>query len=104
MIEDFLRSIRKYYFNMPLLVRNFIGKSYSILPFNIRLGKEYSQFRTILLQSRKWSKQEIYNYQFQEIKKIIEIVESSNENLPNGFGKMLYEQIIILKYNRLSQK
>jgi hypothetical protein len=39
-----------------------------------------------------------------EIKKIIEIVESSNENLPNGFGKMLYEQIIILKYNRLSQK
>lgn len=58
---------------MPLLVRNFIGKSYSILPFNIRLGKEYSQFRTILLQSRKWSKQKIYNYQFQEIKKIIEI-------------------------------
>lgn len=39
-----------------------------------------------------------------EIKKIIEIVENSNENLPNGFGKMLYEQIIILKYNRLSQK
>lgn len=39
-----------------------------------------------------------------EIKKIIENVESSNKNLPNGFGKLLYEQIIILKYNRLSQK
>ncbi|QKF73449.1 hypothetical protein AFAEC_1288 [Aliarcobacter faecis] len=39
-----------------------------------------------------------------QIKKIIEDVESSNENLPDGFGKMLYEQIIILKQNRLSQK
>ncbi|MBP9490912.1 hypothetical protein [Aliarcobacter cibarius] len=39
-----------------------------------------------------------------EIKRIIENVENSNENLPAGFGKMLYEQIIILKYNRLSEK
>ena len=39
-----------------------------------------------------------------EIKRIIENVENSNENLSAGFGKMLYEQIIILKYNRLSEK
>ena len=39
-----------------------------------------------------------------EIKRIIENVENSNENLSAGFGKMLYEQIISLKYNRLSEK
>lgn len=35
------------------------------------------------------------------IKKIIKNVEDSNENLPKGFANMLYEQIIIMKYNRL---
>ncbi|MCT7446706.1 hypothetical protein [Aliarcobacter skirrowii] len=35
------------------------------------------------------------------IKKIIKDVEDTNENLPKGFANMLYEQIIIMKYNRL---
>ncbi|MDX4059242.1 hypothetical protein Q6A89_01805 [Aliarcobacter skirrowii] len=35
------------------------------------------------------------------IKKIIKNVEDTNENLPKGFANMLYEQIIIMKYNRL---
>ena len=36
----------------------------------------------------------------EEIKKIILSVEEQNENLPEGFGNMLFEQLIILKYNR----
>lgn len=39
-----------------------------------------------------------------EIMKIIEDVEKANENIPKGFAKMLYEQVIVLKYNRLSKK
>lgn len=35
----------------------------------------------------------------EEIKKLINEVEKTNENLPEGFGDMLFEQIIILKYN-----
>lgn len=35
-----------------------------------------------------------------QIQNIIEAVEKSNENLPKGFGSMLFEQIIIHKYNR----
>ena len=38
-----------------------------------------------------------------EIKKIILSVEEQNENLPEGFGDMLFEQLIILKYNRLGK-
>ncbi|QKF59376.1 hypothetical protein ACN2EN_06485 [Aliarcobacter lanthieri] len=39
----------------------------------------------------------------EEIRKIIEEVEKSNDTLPEGFGNMLFEQIIILKYNRLGK-
>lgn len=39
----------------------------------------------------------------EEIKKIILSVEDQNENLPEGFGDMLFEQLIILKYNRLGK-
>ena len=39
----------------------------------------------------------------EEIKKIILSVEEQNENLPEGFGEMLFEQLIILKYNRLGK-
>ena len=39
----------------------------------------------------------------EEIKKIILSVEEQNENLPEGFGDLLFEQLIILKYNRLGK-
>ncbi len=39
-----------------------------------------------------------------EIRKIIKNVEESNNELPEGFGKMLLEKILVLKYNRLSVK
>jgi len=39
----------------------------------------------------------------EEIKKIIQEVEKANDTLPKGFGDMLFEQIIILKYNRLGK-
>ncbi|WP_198304377.1 hypothetical protein [Arcobacter vandammei] len=39
-----------------------------------------------------------------EIRKIIADVEEANENLPEGFGKMLFEKIIVMKQNRLSVK
>ena len=36
-----------------------------------------------------------------QIRNIILSVEKSNENLPKGFGAMLFEQIIVHKYNKL---
>jgi len=36
-----------------------------------------------------------------EIRDLIKTVEAANEDLPKGFGDMLFEQIIILKHNRL---
>lgn len=39
-----------------------------------------------------------------QIRTIIQNVEKTNEDLPKGFGAMLFEQIIIGKYNSLNKK
>lgn len=35
-----------------------------------------------------------------QIRTIIQAVEKDNPQLPEGFGKMLFEQIIVNKYNQ----
>lgn len=39
----------------------------------------------------------------EKIFKLLEDVQASNNTLPEGFAQMLFEQIIILKYNRLGK-
>ena len=36
-----------------------------------------------------------------QIRSIIQNVEKSNKELPTGFGAMLFQQIIVYKYNKL---
>lgn len=38
-----------------------------------------------------------------QIRGIIQTVEKSNEDLPTGFGAMLFQQIIIYKYHNLNK-
>lgn len=42
----------------------------------------------------------VQNMTEEQIRNIIKIVEKEHKDLPQGFGNMLYEQIIIMKYNR----
>ena len=39
-----------------------------------------------------------------QIRSIIQNVEKSNEDLPRGFGAMLFQQIIVHKYNKLNKQ
>ena len=39
-----------------------------------------------------------------QIRTIIQNVEKTNEDLPRGFGAMLFEQIIVNKNNSLSKR
>lgn len=39
----------------------------------------------------------------EQIRSIILSVEKNNPNLPEGFGAMLFEKIMIYKYNKLSK-
>jgi hypothetical protein len=38
-----------------------------------------------------------------QIRSIILSVEKTNINLPKGFGAMLFEKIMVFKYNKLSK-
>jgi hypothetical protein len=40
------------------------------------------------------------NMTSEQIKNIIESVETTNPDLPEGFGRMLLEKILVHKYNR----
>lgn len=41
----------------------------------------------------------VQNMTEEQIREIINLVETEHKDLPEGFGNMLYEQIIIMKYN-----
>ncbi|RXJ89227.1 hypothetical protein CRV01_11475 [Arcobacter sp. CECT 8983] len=41
----------------------------------------------------------VQNMTEDQIREIINLVEKEHEDLPEGFGNMLYEQILIMKYN-----
>ncbi len=41
----------------------------------------------------------VRNMTEEQIRNIIDIVEKEHKDLPQGFGNMLYEQILIMKYN-----
>lgn len=41
----------------------------------------------------------VQNMTEDQIKDIIKVVEREHDELPEGFGNMLYEQILIMKYN-----
>ncbi|QDF29084.1 hypothetical protein [Halarcobacter anaerophilus] len=42
----------------------------------------------------------VQNMTEDQIKTIISVVEREHPELPKGFGSMLYEQILIMKYNK----
>jgi len=46
----------------------------------------------------------VQNMTEEQIKNTIVNVEKSNPDLPKGFGSMLFEQIMILKFIRKSQQ
>lgn len=71
MLEDSLRSIRNYYFNLPQWCKNAVGFSYNMLPSNVKLGKTYRDFKLLLSRSRSWSRQEIMDYQFRQLQETL---------------------------------
>ena len=38
-----------------------------------------------------------------QIRNIIQTVEKNNNDLPDGFGAMLFQQVIVHKYNKLNR-
>ncbi len=59
--------------------------------------EEISQFREKISETIMPIAQ---NMKDADIKELIEHIEKENPELPEGFGNMLYEQVLILKYKK----
>ena len=59
MLEDTLRSVRKYYYASPPALQNLVGRAYRALPMGYRLGKDYIFFKRLLDVSEQWSEQQL---------------------------------------------
>lgn len=73
MLEDLLRRFRGVYYSAPDFIKLPIGRTYALLPASIRMGAQYVQFTRLLEQSRNWSKQQVMDYQYVELKKTLAI-------------------------------
>ena len=60
-------------------------------------NEEIDQFK---LEIYKTIIPHVMNMQEEKIVEIIQLVEKENPNLPQGFGNMLYEQILYMKYHK----
>ena len=75
MLEDALRSVRKYYYNSPSFIQKSIGSAYRMLPLKYRLGSDYIIYKKLLETSENWSSQQICDYQFEQIKLTLSTAE-----------------------------
>lgn len=72
-IEDYLYNLLSIYYKSPKFIKRFVGVIYNIIPNKFRYGKNFSEFKTLLIKSKKWSDSEIEKFQLQEINKILKI-------------------------------
>lgn len=68
MLQDNLRAMRQYYYRAPQFVKNILGGSYRCLPETLLLGESYREFTRLLEQASTWSKQQVEDYQFEQLR------------------------------------
>lgn len=78
----------KIYKGLPAGVKRFAKSCYSLIPLKARLGKDFFSQLEFLEKSQWWSKQELENYQNEELKKLI---KHSYENVP--YYKRIFNEL-----------
>lgn len=76
-LEDLLYPLLTSYKKSPQFIKNVAGGLYSILPEKIVFGNVYNYFRSHIELSDSYSKEDILNYQWSEIEKVLDTAFSS---------------------------
>ena len=72
-IEDKLYPLLHAYKNSPQFIKNSIGGIYSLLPKKLIYGNTYFDFVKHIEESKSFTKEEVLNYQWCEIEKVLDI-------------------------------
>src|SRR3954463_7582189 len=70
-LEDQLYPLLSTYERFPPAAKRFIGGAYRILPEFIRRGKNYSYFNGIFQQGERWTREQIWEYQFKQLRRTL---------------------------------
>lgn len=76
MLEDQLRSIRQYYYDMPAPLRNLIGYMYRKLPTDLRYGKDYKHFSELIARTEYFADADLQELQLGLLKETIGVAAS----------------------------
>jgi phenylacetate-CoA ligase len=70
-LEDRLYPLLSVYDRFPPGAKKFIGASYRMVPERIRRGKNFSHFKNLFEQGEGWSREEIWEYQFKQLRRTL---------------------------------
>lgn len=70
-LEDKLYPLLALYERMPRSAKWLTGFTYRQLPESFRRGEHYRQFKTLAEEGEGWSRQQIQEYQFQEVRRVL---------------------------------
>jgi len=76
MIEDLLRGVRKYYYDLPFGIQSLVGHAYATIPMGARLGKAYDEFSHLLWET-EFNRECHEDLQFTALKKTLEVAYES---------------------------
>ena len=76
-IEDLLYPLLSIYNKTPQLFKDVVGGLYSLLPYTIIYGKNYMQFLDLINSAKSFTKDEILDYQWREIEKVLDVAFST---------------------------
>lgn len=75
-IEDILHPFLDLYYKMPQSIKYIIGRSYRLLPYRMRFGASYSDFKNEYQVYKNASIQELREIQWKKISQILDIAFS----------------------------
>jgi phenylacetate-CoA ligase len=78
-MEDNLYKFLKIYYKFPNSIKFAAGKIYKNIPLSIKYGKNYHKFEKLLKKTEKWSKDQLIEYQWINLKSVI---KHAYENVP----------------------
>lgn len=78
-MENLKYKFKDVYLGSPTWVKTTLGTALSVIPQNIRYGREFLNFRHLLRSSQWWNEERLAQYQMEELKRLL---EHAYQNVP----------------------
>ena len=70
-MEDLLYRFLGLYKKSPLWVKKTVGTVYGMLPYSVRYGKRYEDYKKLARSARSWSVEQRDTFLYEKLKQLI---------------------------------